>query len=46
MARTFQLLGGLGLPVRILGEDMALLGKKPCCDRRPTYKVEEDRHGC
>ena len=34
-----------GLPVWILGGDMALLGK-PCCGRRPTYKVEEDGHGC
>ena len=32
-------------PVRIPGSDMALLGK-PCCGRRPTYKVEEDGHGC
>ena len=34
-----------GLLVPILGADMALLGK-PCCDRCPTYKVEEDGHGC
>ena len=20
--------------------------QKPCCGRRPTYKVEEDRHEC
>ena len=25
--------------------DMAPLGK-PCCGRRPTYKVKEDGHGC
>ena len=29
----------------LLGVDMPLLGK-PCCGRRPTYKVEEDGHGC
>ena len=34
-----------GLLVRIPGTDMALLGK-PCCDRRPTYKLEEDGHRC
>ena len=34
-----------GSPVPIPGPDMAPLGK-PCCGRRPTYKVEEDGHGC
>ena len=34
-----------GSQVRIRGVDMAPLGK-PCCGRRPTYKVEEDEHGC
>ena len=34
-----------GSPLWILGEDMAPL-VKPCCGRRPTYKVEEDGHGC
>ena len=34
-----------GLPVWILGADTAPLGK-PCCGRSPTYKVEEDGHGC
>ena len=34
-----------GSLVRILGADMALL-VKPCCGRHPTYKVEEDGHGC
>ena len=38
-------LAARGSPVQILGADMALLGK-PCCGRRPTYKVEEDGHGC
>ena len=34
-----------GLLVRIPGVDMAPCGK-PCCGRRPTYKVEEDGRGC
>ena len=34
-----------GSLVQILVVDMALLGK-PCSARRPTYKVEEDGHGC
>ena len=34
-----------GLLVQIPGVDMAPLGK-PCWGRRPTYKVEEDGHGC
>ena len=34
-----------GSPVWILGADMAPLGTQ-CCGRHPTYKVEEDRHGC
>ena len=34
-----------GSLVRIPGADVAPFGKT-CCGRRPTYKVEEDRHGC
>ena len=34
-----------GSLIQIPGADMAVLGK-PCCGRRPTYKVEEDGHGC
>ena len=34
-----------GSLVQIPGVDMAPLGK-PCCGRHPTYKVEEDEHGC
>ena len=34
-----------GSLVRIPGVDMAPLGTS-CCGRCPTYKVEEDGHGC
>ena len=34
-----------GLPFWIPGVDMAPLGT-PCCGRHPTYKVEDDGHGC
>ena len=34
-----------GSLVQIPGADMAPLGM-PCCGRHPTYKVEEDGHGC
>ena len=38
-------LAGWGSLVRIPGADVASLGK-PCCGRRPTYKVGEDGQGC
>ena len=38
-------LAAWGSPVRVPGVDMAPL-IKPCCGRRPTYKVEEDGQGC
>ena len=38
-------LAAQGLAVWILSADMAVLGK-PCCGRHPTYKIEEDGHGC
>ena len=34
-----------GSLLRIPGVDMAPL-RRPCCGRCPTYKVEEDGHGC
>ena len=34
-----------GSPVQIPGADIVWLGK-PCCGRRPTFKVEEDGHRC
>ena len=42
---THSALVAWGLSVWILGADMAPLGK-PCCGRHPTYKAEEDGHGC
>ena len=42
---TCSALAGRGSPVRIPGADMAPHGK-PCCGRRPPYKVKEDGHGC
>ena len=38
-------LAARGSPVWIPGVDMAPLDT-PCCGRCPTYKVEEDGHGC
>ena len=38
-------LAAQGLPVQILGADVALLIKL-CCGQHPTYKVEEDGHEC
>ena len=38
-------LSAQGSPVQIPGADMVPLGK-PRCGRRPTYKLEEDGHGC
>ena len=36
------LLGGLGFT----GSDPGCGHGMPCCGRHPTYKVEEDGHGC
>ena len=39
------LLSGPGFAGSDPGADMASLGK-PYCGRYPTYKAEEDGHGC
>ena len=38
-------LAAWGSLVQILDVNLALL-IKPCCDRHPTYKIEEDGHRC
>ena len=40
------LLGGLGFVSSDPGFGHGTAWQKPCCGRRPTYKVEEDGHGC
>ena len=42
---TCSALVAQGSLVQIPGADMTLI-VKPCCGRHPTYKVEEDGHGC
>ena len=42
---THSILVAWGSPVWIPGTDVAPRGK-PCCGRCPTYKVEENGHGC
>ena len=45
LSAQVPLLVGPGFTCSDSGADMAPLGT-PCCGRRPTYKVEEDGHGC
>ena len=40
------LLGGRGLAGSDPGCGLGTAWQKPCCGRRPVYKVEEDGHGC
>ena len=42
---THSALAAQGSLVQIPGVEMAPCGT-PCCDRRPTYKAEEDGHRC
>ena len=42
---TYSTLAAWGSPVRIPGADTAPFGM-PCCGRHPTYRVEENGHGC
>ena len=39
-------LGGPGFAGSDPGCGHGTAWQKPCCGRRPTYKVEEDGHGC
>ena len=41
-----SLLGGPGLASLDAGCGHGTVWQKPCCGRRPTYKVEDDGHGC
>ena len=43
--REFRFSVARGSSVQIQGADKAPLDK-PCCGRRPMYKIEEDGHGC
>ena len=40
------LLGSLGFTGSDPGYGHGTTWQKPCCGRRPTYKIEEDGHGC
>ena len=40
------LLGGPGFASSDPGCGHGTTWQKPCCGRRPMYKVEEDGHGC
>ena len=40
------LLGSPGFTGLDPGCEHGTAWEKPCCGRRPTYKVEEDGHGC
>ena len=40
------LLGGPGYAGSDPGCRHGTAWQKPCCGRHPTYKVEEDGHGC
>ena len=40
------LLGSLGFVVSDPGCGHGTAWQRPCCGRRPMYKVEEDGHGC
>ena len=40
------LLGGPGFAASDPGCGHGTAWQKPCCGRRPTYKVDEDGHGC
>ena len=46
LSSHIPLLRGQGVAASDLGCGHGTTWQKPCCGRRPTYKVEEDGHGC
>ena len=45
LSSHIPLFGGLGFVGSDAGCRHGTAWQKPCCGRRPTYKVEEDGHG-
>ena len=46
LSEHIPLLGGPGFAALDPGCRHGTAWQKPCCGRHPTYKVEEDGHGC
>ena len=46
LSSQVPLLGGRGFADWDPGQGHGTAWQKPCCGRCPTYKIEEDGHGC